>query len=87
MLKYGALNLRPQSSSFLGVPYRTLNMNPKKELLWGPWISLRHDIKHYSGFLLVAFESSLLLSPTLSVSTTAANCQKGSSQVLVDNDI
>ena len=30
----------PQSSSFLGLPYRILNMNPKKELLWGLWVTL-----------------------------------------------
>ena len=30
---------RPQSSSFLGLPYRNLNMNPKKELLWGLWVA------------------------------------------------
>ena len=29
---------RPQSSSFLGVPYRILNMNTTKELLWGLWV-------------------------------------------------
>ena len=29
---------RPQSSSFLGFPYRILYMNPKKELLWGLWV-------------------------------------------------
>ena len=28
-------NQRPQSSSFLGLPYRILYMNTKKELLWG----------------------------------------------------
>ena len=27
---------RPQSSSFLGLPYRIQNMNPEKELLWAP---------------------------------------------------
>ena len=35
------LTHRPQSSSFLGLPHRTkriLNMNPKKELLWGLWV-------------------------------------------------
>ena len=32
------LTHRPQSSSFLGLPYRILNMNPKKELLWGLWV-------------------------------------------------
>ena len=30
---------RPQSSSFLGLPYRILNMNLKKELLWGLWVN------------------------------------------------
>ena len=30
---------RLHSSSFLGVPYRILNMNPKKELLWSLWVS------------------------------------------------
>ena len=29
---------RPQSSSFLGLPYRILNMNPKNELLWSLWV-------------------------------------------------
>ena len=28
------------SSSFLGLPYRILNMKPKKELLWGLWVGL-----------------------------------------------
>ena len=32
---------RPQSSSFLGLPYRILNMNPQKELLWGLWVGYR----------------------------------------------
>ena len=32
------LTHRPRSSSFLGLPYRTLNMNPNKELLWGLWV-------------------------------------------------
>ena len=32
------LTHRPQSSSFLGLPYRILTMNPKKELLWGLWV-------------------------------------------------
>ena len=35
---YEFITHRPQSSSFLGLPYRTLNMNPKKELLWGLWV-------------------------------------------------
>ena len=30
---------RPQSNSFLGLPYRILNMNLKKQLLWGLWVS------------------------------------------------
>ena len=29
---------RYQSSSFLGLPPRILNMNPPKELLWGLWV-------------------------------------------------
>ena len=29
---------RPLSSSFLGLPYRILNRNHKKELLRGPWV-------------------------------------------------
>ena len=29
---------RRQSSSVLGLPYKILNMNPKKELLWGLWV-------------------------------------------------
>ena len=29
---------RPHSSSFLGLPYRILDVNPKKELLWGLWV-------------------------------------------------
>ena len=29
---------RPLSSSFLGLPYRILNINHKKELLRGPWV-------------------------------------------------
>ena len=29
---------RLHSSSFLGLPYRIPNMNPKKELLWSPWV-------------------------------------------------
>ena len=29
---------RPQSSSFLGIPYRILHMNPHRELLWGLWV-------------------------------------------------
>ena len=33
-----AFTHRPQSSSFLGLPYIILNMNPKKELLWGLWV-------------------------------------------------
>ena len=31
---------RPLSSSFLGLPYRILNMNHKKELLRGLWVVL-----------------------------------------------
>ena len=31
---------RLQSSSFLGLPYRILNINHKKELLWSLWVVL-----------------------------------------------
>ena len=29
---------RLHSSSFLGLPYRLLNMSPEKELLWSLWV-------------------------------------------------
>ena len=32
---------RLHSSSFLGLPYRILYMNPKKELLWSLWVGLK----------------------------------------------
>ena len=32
---------RPLSSSFLGLPYRILNINHKKELLRGLWVGFR----------------------------------------------
>ena len=38
--KHHGITYRPQSSSFLGLPYRILNMNPEKELLWGLWVVL-----------------------------------------------
>ena len=41
-----ALTQRPQSRSFLGLPYRILNMNPPKELLWGLWVLL----SYFKGF-------------------------------------
>ena len=31
---------RLQGSSFLGLPYRILNINHKKELLWSLWVDL-----------------------------------------------
>ena len=43
---------RPQSSSFWGLLYRILNMNPKKELLWGLWVyykDYRQMIDYYMG--------------------------------------
>ena len=36
--QYLSFTQRPQSSSFLRLPYRILNMNPQKELLWGLWV-------------------------------------------------
>ena len=36
---------RLHSSSFLGSPYRILNMNHKKELLWSLWVpSADHEV-------------------------------------------
>ena len=35
------LTYRPLSSSFLGLPYRILNINHKKELLRGLWVEVR----------------------------------------------
>ena len=35
---------RPQSSSFLGLPSRILNMNPEKELLWDLWVVVNGDL-------------------------------------------
>ena len=40
-VRQGLRIIRPQSSSVLGLPYRILNMNPQKELLWGLWVSQR----------------------------------------------
>ena len=33
-----SITQRPQSSSFLGLPFGILNMNTPKELLWGLWV-------------------------------------------------
>ena len=38
---------RPLSSSFLGLPYRILNINRKKELLRGLWVP--SNIVHHSA--------------------------------------
>ena len=43
------LTHRPQSSSFLGLPYRILNMNPKTELLWGLWVGFM-ELIDFAGF-------------------------------------
>ena len=40
---------RPQSSFFLGLPYRILNMNTKKELLWGVWVEYPVLLKEHKG--------------------------------------
>ena len=45
---------RPLSSSFLGVPYRILNTNHKKELLRGLWVGTS-DMRLGFGPLLAAF--------------------------------
>ena len=36
-LQISKVTHRPQSSSFLGLVFRILYGNPKKELLWGLW--------------------------------------------------
>ena len=33
---------RPLSGSFLGLPYRIININPKTELLRGLWVRVIH---------------------------------------------
>ena len=33
-----AIPMGPTVAPFLGLPYMILNMNPKKELLWGLWV-------------------------------------------------
>ena len=43
----GCYTHRPLSSSFLGLPYRILHINHKKELLWGLWV--RHVWGRRSG--------------------------------------
>ena len=62
---------RPQSSSFLGLPYRILYMNPKKELLWGLWV--RHN---YTGWLIEGFKLAGSLYPRHPKGfRTPCNCQ------------
>ena len=40
---------RLHSSSFLGLPYRIRNMDPKKELLWSLWVySTMLNVHRYS---------------------------------------
>ena len=39
------LTQRPLSSSFLGLPYRILNINNKKELLRGLWVLFNQSLK------------------------------------------
>ena len=36
---HGFHSHRLHSSSFLGLPYRILYMNPQKELLWNLWVA------------------------------------------------
>ena len=38
VFRFNIITQRPQSSSFLGLPYRILYMAPKKELLSGLWV-------------------------------------------------
>ena len=53
------LTHRPQSSSFLGLPYRILNMNPKKELLWGLWVVTR--LMHREAIRIIALSTLKVL--------------------------
>ena len=46
---------RLQSSSFLGVPYRILNMHHKKELLWSLWVIRDPGSGGFGGLGLVAW--------------------------------
>ena len=39
--------------SFLGLPYRILNVNHKKELFWSLWVGFRVVISEGSGLQLV----------------------------------
>ena len=51
LLSKEASTHRPHSSSCLGLPYRILHMNPKRELLWSPWVvvSLRQEPRAQDG--------------------------------------
>ena len=69
---------RPHSSSFLGLPYRVLNMNPKKELLWGLWVGARtadaqgyNTLQHPSGILAQTILEILEVDTSLSTIRTA----------------
>ena len=58
---------RPHSSSFLGLPYRILSMNPQKELLWGLWVGIqgvRKKLKEFKpGFKFSAGASGFYRGP------------------------
>ena len=52
---------RLHSSSFLGLPYRILNMNRKKELLWSLWVTVRvWSLESLCGPLTVTIRGNLL---------------------------
>ena len=58
-LEFGCTR-RPLSSSFLGLPYRILKINHKKELLRGLWVGSRAEYitEAFSGLLTVVSEET-----------------------------
>ena len=54
---------KPLSSSFLGLPYRILNINHKKELLRGLWVAScgsGFTLKFESGLQFLRLQESIL---------------------------
>ena len=77
------LSHRPQSSSFLGFPYRILNMNPKKELLWGLWVVLRAaGLGGHLGLRIYALESRTPQGEVLRFTSTLTALHLGGSDHL-----
>ena len=51
-LRWVLITQRLHSSSFLGFPYRILNMNPKKEPLWSLRVGAFNNYREFKGTLL-----------------------------------